>query len=91
MRAPLFGPLSNALATISTALPIFDLWPFRYATSYEFDPDGKDGCTPPPRPGAANFHTCYVDVGDFPEVDLPLKTIYTRIVTAFGAGLVSIM
>ena len=91
VRAPLFGRLSNALANISVALPIFDLWPFRYATSYEFDPDGKDGCTPAPRPGATNFQTCYVDVGDFPEVDLPLKTIYTRIVTAFGAGLVSIM
>jgi hypothetical protein len=30
-------------------------------------------------------------VGDFPEVSLSSKTIYTRIVTAFGAGLVSIM
>jgi len=90
-RAPLFGKLSNALANISAALPIFDFWPFRYATSYEFDPDDTAACTPPPRPGAANFHACYVDVGDFPEVDLPLKTIYTRIVTAFGAGLVSIM
>ncbi len=90
-HVPLFGKLSNAIANISAALPIFDFWPFRYATSYEFDPDDVAACTPPPRPGDAKFHTCYVDVGDFPEVDLPLKTIYTRIVTAFGAGLVSIM
>jgi phosphatidylserine/phosphatidylglycerophosphate/cardiolipin synthase-like enzyme len=90
-RAPLFGPVSNALANISAALPIFDFWPFRYATSYEFDPDNPAACTPPPPPGAENFNACFVDVGDFPEVDLPLKTIYTRIVTAFGAGLASIM
>jgi predicted dehydrogenase len=30
-------------------------------------------------------------LGDFPEVDLPMKTIYTRIVTAFGAGLAGIL
>jgi hypothetical protein len=30
-------------------------------------------------------------VGAFPEVDLPLKTVYTRILTAFGAGLVPIL
>ena len=35
-------------------------------------------------PGDPGFQACYEDVGDFPEVDLPSKTIYTRIVTAFG-------
>ncbi|MBO9661305.1 phospholipase D family protein [Dokdonella sp.] len=86
-RGPkLIRKLNNVIATVSTALPLFDLWPFRYATSYELKP----GCSPlPPRdPG---FQACYEDVGDFPEVDLPLKTIYTRIVTAFGAGLVGIL
>lgn len=86
-RGPkLIRKLNNVIATASTALPLFDLWPFRYATSYQLKP----GCQPlPPRdPG---FQACYEDVGDFPEVDLPLKTIYTRIVTAFGAGLVGIL
>jgi hypothetical protein len=50
----------------------------------------KPGCKPLP-PGAPGFYDCYADVGDFPQVDLPLKTIYTRIVTAFGAGLHSIL
>ncbi len=90
-RTPLFGGISNAIANFSEALPIFDLWPFRYASSFEFDPAGKHGECKPMRPGAADFYACYTDVGDFPEVNLPLKTIYTRIVTAFGAGLVSIM
>jgi len=78
--------INNAIAEFSAALPLFDIWPFRYATSYELDP----GCEPSV-PGAAGFYACHTDVGDFPEVDLPMKTIYTRTVTAFGAGLISIM
>jgi phosphatidylserine/phosphatidylglycerophosphate/cardiolipin synthase-like enzyme len=78
--------INNAIADFSAALPLFDFWPFRYATSFELDP----GCQPAP-PDAADFYACHTDVGDFPEVNLPLKTIYTRTVTAFGAGLISIM
>ncbi len=86
-RGPkLIRKLNNIVATASTALPLFDVWPFRYATSYELKP----GCRPLP-PQDPGFQDCYLDVGDFPEVDLPLKTIYTRIVTAFGAGLVGIL
>ncbi|HEY6940663.1 phospholipase D family protein [Dokdonella sp.] len=85
-RDGLFGRLNNAIADLSTALPLFDLWPFRYASSFDLAP----GCEPS-RPGSPGFYACHVDVGDFPEVDLPLKTIYTRIVTAFGAGLVGIL
>jgi phosphatidylserine/phosphatidylglycerophosphate/cardiolipin synthase-like enzyme len=85
------GRINAAMASVSAALPVFDLWPFRYAGSFEFNAAAAAGaCTPRP-PGSAGFYDCYVDVGDFPEVDLPLKTIYTRIVTAFGAALVSIM
>ncbi|HKE47374.1 MAG TPA: phospholipase D family protein [Rhodanobacteraceae bacterium] len=78
--------VNEAISDVSTALPLFDLWPFRYATSFEL----KAGCVPLKTydPG---FYACYRDVGDFPEVDLPMKTIYTRIVTAFGAGLVGIL
>lgn len=90
-RIRVLGGINNAIANLSEALPIFDLWPFRYASSFEFDPSGKDGRCRPAPPGTADFYACYTDVGDFPEVNLPLKTIYTRIVTAFGAGLVSIM
>lgn len=81
-RVAVISPINNLIADISNALPIFDLWPFRYATSFELRP----GCQPlPPRdPG---FYACYEAVGDFPGVDLPLKTIYTRIITAFGLGL----
>ena len=82
----LVGGINNLIGDLSTALPLFDFWPFRYASSFQLKP----GCEPslPDDPG---FYACHVDVGDFPEVDLPLKSIYTRIVTAFGAGLVGIL
>ena len=83
--------INNVIADVSTALPLFDIWPFRYTSSFDLKP----GCTAPDRdvqvPAAADFYACHTDVGDFPEVDLSLKTIYTRIVTAFGAGLVGIL
>ena len=54
--------------------------------SYELQPD----CQPVPY-RHPDFERCHRDVGDFPEVDLGLKGIYTRILTAFGAGLVPIL
>jgi len=78
--------INERIGDLSAKLPLFDLWPFRYASSFELN----DGCTPM-SPDAAQFYACYTDVGDFPQVDLSPKTIYTRIITAFGAGLHSIL
>ncbi|HET9032509.1 MAG TPA: phospholipase D family protein [Dokdonella sp.] len=85
-RTNLLHRINNAIADFSTVLPLFDFWPFRYATSYELNP----GCAPL-KQNDPHFYDCYTAVGDFPEVDLPMKTIYTRIVTAFGAGAVGIL
>ncbi|MFY2763953.1 phospholipase D family protein [Arenimonas sp. MALMAid1274] len=85
-KLPVLSGLNYSLGKISEKLPIFDIWPFPYATSYELKP----GCNPIP-PGQPGFYECYQDVGAFPEVDLPLKMLYTRILTAFGAGLVPIL
>jgi phosphatidylserine/phosphatidylglycerophosphate/cardiolipin synthase-like enzyme len=85
-KPPVLSGLNYSLGKISEKLPIFDLWPFPYATSWEL----KEGCNPIP-PGQPGFYECYEDVGAFPEVDIPLKTVYTRILTAFGAGLVPIL
>ena len=74
------------LAKLSERLPIFDLWPWRYATSWEIKP----GCSPL-APSDPKFADCYTPVGDFPEVDVSGKTFYTRIITAFGAGLAPIL
>jgi putative cardiolipin synthase len=85
-RTTFLSRVNGAIADFSAGLPVFDFWPFRYAGSYELKP----GCAAL-APGDPQFYACHIDAGDFPEVDLPLKTIYTRIVTAFGAGLLSIM
>jgi cardiolipin synthase C len=74
--------LNYSLGKVSERLPLFDIWPWRYATSWEINP----GCEPLP-PRHAGFADCYTPVGDFPEVTLSTKAIYTRILTAFGAGL----
>lgn len=83
---PVIGDVSNAIGEVSRALPIFDLWPFDYATSYELKP----GCNPLP-PSDPNFLKCYDPVGDFPEVNLSLTAIIARFITAFGAGVQGIM
>ena len=78
--------INERIGDLSAKLPLFDLWPFRYASSFELN----DGCTPIPADDL-RFYDCYTDVGDFPQVNLSPKTIYTRIITAFGAGLHSIL
>ncbi|MCK9488538.1 MAG: phosphatidylserine/phosphatidylglycerophosphate/cardiolipin synthase family protein [Xanthomonadales bacterium] len=81
-----FYRLSRFVESVSTALPLFDLWPFRYASSFELN----DGCPPLARdhPG---FYDCHIDRGDFPEVDSMLKRFLTRLGTAFGAPLLPIL
>ena len=85
-KLPILWGLNYNLGKLSEKLPIFDLWPLPYATSYELKP----GCKPLP-PNDPHFHACYQWVGDFPEVNLSLKSIYTRILTVFGAGFVPIL
>jgi phosphatidylserine/phosphatidylglycerophosphate/cardiolipin synthase-like enzyme len=88
-KPPVLSGLDYSLGKVSEALPLFDLWPWRYATSYEFKP-GPD-CPLPVTPNEPAFHRCYQAVGDFPEVNVGPKWLYTRLLTAFGAGLVPIL
>ncbi|NLW95537.1 MAG: phospholipase D family protein [Xanthomonadaceae bacterium] len=81
--------LEYSLAKASEHLPLFDLWPVRYATSYEFQP-GPD-CPRPLSPFDPGFRACHEPVGDFPEVNIGFRTLLTRIFTAFGAGLAPIL
>lgn len=85
-KLPILWGLNYNLGKLSEKLPVFDIWPLPYATSYELKP----GCAPRP-PTAPDFHECYTPVGDFPEVNLGLKGIYTRVLTVFGAGLIPIL
>ena len=86
---PLFSGLEYTLAKLSERLPIFDLWPVRYATSYEFEPGPE--CPRPLSPFDPGFRDCYRPVGDFPEVAVGFRPLMTRIFTAFGAGLAPIL
>ena len=88
-KAPVLSGLDYSLAKVSEQLPVFDLWPWKYATSYEFVP-GPD-CPVPLLRDAPRFRQCYRPVGPFPEVNGSLKGLTTRIFTAFGAGLAPIL
>jgi cardiolipin synthase C len=87
-KPAVFSGLEYSLAKISEHLPLFDLWPVRYATSYDFTP-GPD-CPEPLSPRDPHFRACYEPVGDFPEVGVVIRPL-TRIFTAFGAGLAPIL
>jgi phosphatidylserine/phosphatidylglycerophosphate/cardiolipin synthase-like enzyme len=88
-KPPLFSGLEYSIGKLSEQLPIFDLWPTRYATSYEFVPG--PACPQPLPRSNPGFRACYKPVGDFPEVSVGLKSLTTRIFTAFGAGLAPIL
>jgi putative cardiolipin synthase len=88
-KPPVFSGLEYSLAKLSERTPVFDLWPVRYATSYQFQP-GPD-CPAPLAPNDARFRACYRPVGDFPEVNVGFKTLMTRIFTAFGAGFAPVL
>jgi phosphatidylserine/phosphatidylglycerophosphate/cardiolipin synthase-like enzyme len=76
---PLIGHVSGLLGSISRLLPFFDLWPFRYTSSFEL----ADGREPVPRDDP-RFYEHYRDVGQFPAVGLSAKRAQTRIISGFG-------
>ena len=80
--------LNYSLGKAFEYLPILDVWPWRYATSWEYT--GGPGCAPM-SPFDPSFADCHTPVGDFPEVEIPFKAMNTRILTAFGAGLAPIL
>ena len=87
--SPILPGIEFTLARVSERMPIFDLWPVKYATSYQFVPG--PGCEAPPSPFARDFRRCHAPVGDFPEVDIGLKWLGVRVFTAFGSGLSPIL
>jgi len=79
-RVPLVGHITEVLETVSRMLPVFDLWPFRYTTSFELH-DGME----PVSPAHPNFYQNYKDVGQFPGTALSDDQIKTLLVSGFGA------
>ncbi|MGH8190485.1 MAG: phospholipase D-like domain-containing protein [Rhodanobacteraceae bacterium] len=83
---PIIGDISQVIGDVSRKLPIFDIWPWGYATDYQLKPGG----TPVPAT-SPDFLKNWKPVGDFPEVNLSLTAIITRFITAFGQGLQGIL
>lgn len=78
-QVPVLGHVSGVLGSISRALPLFDIWPFRYTSSFEL----RSGESPL-LPGEEGFYARYDDVGQFPGVEMSPKEIATRLISAFG-------
>jgi hypothetical protein len=57
------GSINGAIESVSRALPIFDIWPYRSTTVYELMP----GATPM-APGEDGFYDNYQPLGSFPDV-----------------------
>ncbi len=76
---PVVSRFSGMIGSISTALPVFDVWPYRYTTNYEL----KEG-SEPLLPRNPDFQNHYINVGYFPEVPNSSTVIGTRLMKAFG-------
>ena len=88
-RMPVLGQLNYSVGKASEALPVLDLWPWRYATVFEYQP--SQDCPQPLSAKDPGFYACYRALGDFPEVNVGGKWLLVRMLTAFGAGLVPIL
>jgi phosphatidylserine/phosphatidylglycerophosphate/cardiolipin synthase-like enzyme len=76
---PVVSYFSGILGAVSSALPFFDVWPYRYSSNYELK-EGYEVLSPrDPR-----FQENYIDVGYFPEVSDSATVIQTRLMKAFG-------
>lgn len=95
-KPPILAGLDYSLGKLFEKLPLFDLWPLRYATSYELEASCHGTDTVMSAAAAAAVadparSPCWRDVGSFPQVQVPLKGLYTRLMTAFGAGLAPVL
>jgi phosphatidylserine/phosphatidylglycerophosphate/cardiolipin synthase-like enzyme len=78
-KVPIISFFSGIIESISRALPIFDVWPFKYSASFEL----KEGEKAVP-PGHPDFYKRYKNVGQFPTVHLSTKDIQVRLFSTMG-------
>ncbi|MGR8949569.1 MAG: phospholipase D family protein [Gammaproteobacteria bacterium] len=77
---PFLGRISGFIGSISRALPLFDVWPFRYTSSFDLK-SGQEAVAP----NHPEFYQRYKDVGQFPGTSLGDDQIKTYLVSGFGA------
>lgn len=78
-KIPVLSFFSGIFATFSRSLPILDIWPFRYSSSFQLR-DGK----PEVGRNHPDFYKNYNNLGNFPDVELSSKQIQTIIISAFA-------
>lgn len=78
-KIPILSFFSGMIATVSRSLPILDIWPFRYSSSFQLKlGENSVGIY------HKDFYKNYENVGSFPEVSLSSKQIQTIIISAFA-------
>jgi hypothetical protein len=71
---------------VSRHLPIFDVWPFRYSSSFALKAGSVPVASSDPQ-----FYDTYENVGQFPEVSISERLIGALLLSAFGQPLAPIM
>jgi phosphatidylserine/phosphatidylglycerophosphate/cardiolipin synthase-like enzyme len=79
-EVPIIGYFTEMIGSVSRILPVFDLWPFRWASSFELRP----GMTPVPR-DHPDFYRRYADLGQFPTMGMDVEQLQVQLVSGFGA------
>jgi len=79
-QVPLLGHITEIIQSISRMLPIFDIWPFRYTSSFELREGMATISIDDPE-----FYTHYENVGQFPGTALNNNQIKTLLISGFGA------
>ncbi len=78
-KIPILSFFSGMIASVSRSLPILDIWPFRYSSSFQLKP-GKKAVDIYHQ----DFYKNHKNVGSFPDVNLSAKQIQTIIISAFA-------
>jgi len=78
-KIPVLSFFSGMIASVSRSLPILDIWPFRYSSSFQLRKGKQEVDIDHP-----DFYENYENLGNFPDVDLPSKQIQTIIISAFA-------
>jgi phosphatidylserine/phosphatidylglycerophosphate/cardiolipin synthase-like enzyme len=78
-KIPVLSFFSGMIANVSRSLPVLDIWPFRYSSSFQLK-KGKQAVAITHK----DFYDNYINLGNFPDVDLSSKQIQTIIISAFA-------
>ncbi len=85
-KPPVIGNVSELIAAISSALPVFDVWPFDYSSNFQL----KENKCPIPT-DHPDFYDHYKNVGPFPGVGLSPSRLGVRFIKAFGGLAIPLM